>query len=173
MPPGPAPWPQQGFPPARGPSRLPVFLALGVAVVALGLAIGAWFRPAATTPAVPTSPQYSEQEVADAKTAVCDAYDTTYKSLYAAGSRRSDDPTQTLPIAVNTRLAFHASADYLSEQLAQNPAAPSNLAEEVRKLASASDSLVLAQIADSSKDELDGISSKLDSAESAIKAECK
>ena len=77
--PGPAApsgWPPQVPPPSSsGPSRLPTIIAIVIALIAVAVAIAAWFRPApkAETPAAKT---YSEQEIADAKKAVCDAYES-------------------------------------------------------------------------------------------------
>ncbi len=173
MPPGPAPWPQQGLRPARGPSRLPIFLTLGVALVALGLAIGGWFRPTTTTAAGPTTPQYSEQEVADAKKNLCDAYDTIYRSLEQAGTTTSEDPNQKYMIALNTRLAFNTSADFLLGELSRYPATPADLQSAVRKAALSYQNMVLKQIANAPKDELDAAYSEVDSGHADLKTACK
>ncbi len=82
--PGPAApsgWPPQGPPPSSsGPSRVPTIIAIVIALIAVAVAIAAWFRPApkAETPAAKT---YSEQEIADAKKAVCDAYERVNKAV--------------------------------------------------------------------------------------------
>jgi hypothetical protein len=144
-----------------------------VAVAALGLAIGAWFRPTTTTPAVPTTPQYSEQEVADAKKNLCDAYDTMYRAVKKAGTTTSEDPNQRYMIALNTRLAFNTSADFLLGELGRNPASPSDLQEAVRRAAISYQSMVLAQIAESNKDELDTAYAEVDSGHNAVKTACK
>ena len=48
-------------------------MSLGIALLAIGVAIGAWFRPLPKNEP-PPAPTYSSQQVADAKAKVCAAY---------------------------------------------------------------------------------------------------
>ncbi len=69
----------------NGPSRVPMIVAIVISLLALALAAAAWFRP--THDATPATPQYSEQQVADAKKNVCGAYDTMYRASQRAGNQ--------------------------------------------------------------------------------------
>jgi hypothetical protein len=176
-PPGPPAGPPPVWPPvAPKQSRAPVIISLVVGFVAVAVAIGAWFRPSAhEAPAAPsdTTPQYSDQQVADAKKAMCSAYDKIYNALKGAGSQTSDDPTLKFIIAVNIRLATVANSNYLTKALAENPATPTDLANTFRDMTSAYDELVLAQLANAPKEDLDPLNAKLDNADSAAYQACK
>lgn len=171
MPAGPTPRIPQGQLPSNGPSRVPLIIAIVVALLALALAAAAWFRPAPEP--TPAAHQYSDQQVADAKKNLCDAYITTYRSIQNAGNQSGSDPTQVFVVAINTRLAFQASADYLDSQLALNPAAPSDLATETGNISSGYHRLVLAQIAGAQREELDSVNHEIDTAHAAIIEKCQ
>lgn len=173
MPQPPAQWPPQGPPPAQKPSRALMIAALAIALVALGVAIGAWFRPAATASAPPDEPQYSEQEVADAKKALCDAYASTFAAVQAAGAQQSDDPGVASAIKVNVRLGFATSANYLDRSLGNSPATPADLTTEIRNLASAYDDMVIAQIGNVPQEQLEPIYSRIDNTAKEIKNLCR
>ena len=131
----PSSWPPQGPPPSSsGPSRLPTIIAIVIALIAIAVAIAAWFRPApqAETPAAKT---YSEQEIADAKKAVCDAYGQTQQTLKVTGSKASEDPTETFIIAINSRVAIETASSYLHSTVQSNQAAPKDVTEKVIRLA--------------------------------------
>ncbi|MCI4673778.1 hypothetical protein [Candidatus Mycolicibacterium alkanivorans] len=171
----PAPWPPQGPPASRGPSRLPTVIAIVIALIAVAVAIGAWFRPApkAETPAAKT---YSEQEVADAKKAVCDAYQTVQSTLQASANQSAPGPNDTLQqfaLSVNGRLAAFAGGDYLYRELTENPAVPKQLSEAVRQLASAYQKAALAQIAQADRSKLDSIYKSADAAAATATEVCR
>jgi hypothetical protein len=132
---GPAAWQS----PPRGSSRWPTFLALILAVVASGIAVIGWFRPS-TPPAQTSPPMYTEQQVSDAKSRACAAFDLVKKgtALQAEGgepgAQPSDDPAMRKAQAANARLSLIAGASYLLSHL--DPAAPQQLAAGLRKLAS-------------------------------------
>lgn len=127
--------------PPHSPSRWPAFLALALAVVASGLAIAAWFRPA-PSPSVASSkpPAYSDQQVSDARARACAAFELvkTGTRLQALGgepgSPPSDDPAMRKAQAANARLSLVAGASYLLSHL--DPATPQPIAENIRKLSS-------------------------------------
>ena len=120
--------------------------ALGVVLGLLGLLVGvaAWFR-AAPHEAVDV---YTEQQVADAKKAVCEAYAEGVRSIWVAGGKKADNPSDALPIAVNTRLAEVAMGDYLINALHANSAVPAELRELATKLASTYQKMALIQLSD-------------------------
>jgi hypothetical protein len=71
-PPQPSPWPPA---PAPKPSHVPLVVAYVGIVIAIALGAVALFQPV-NTEAAPASqaPKYTDQQVADAKKAVCEAY---------------------------------------------------------------------------------------------------
>ena len=171
MPAGPTPRIPQGQLPSNGPSRVPLIIAIVVALLALALAAAAWFRPAPDP--TPAAHQYSDQQVADAKKNLCDAYATMLRAIKGAGALSSEDPNQKFMLALNTRMAFNTAADYLVSEASINPAAPSNLLDDSRNLARAYQQMVLAHTADAPKEEIDAIYGEMDSGEAAIKKTCE
>ena len=161
----------QGPLPSNGPSRVPLIIAIVVALLALALATAAWFRPGPD--ATPAAPQYSDQQVADAKKNLCDAYDTMYRALERAGTTTSEDPNQKYMIAMNTRLAFNTSADRLLTEVSQNPAGPPELVDAVRRLAISYQKLVLVHTAEAPQPEIDAVYEEINSSETAVKKVCK
>lgn len=137
-----ASWPPPA--PLPGPSRLlPI---LGVVLGLLGLAAGtaAWFHSA---PSHSDAISYSEQQVADAKKAVCEAYAKGMRSIRTVGSVKVD-PSNWFPTAINTRLAGFAAGTYLIDAQRGNPAAPSELRDLVEKVGTAYRNIALSQLAD-------------------------
>ena len=171
MPAGPTPRIPQGQLPSNGPSRVPLIIAIVVALLALALAAAAWFRPAPDP--TPAAPQYSDQQVAEAKKNLCDAYSAAIRAINTAGSAASEDPNLKFVLAINTRAAFNTAADYLQSAATLNPAAPSNLLDQAQRLAASYQNMVLAQIAQAPKDELDPLYSAIDPHEGAIKEVCR
>jgi hypothetical protein len=171
MPAGPTPYLPQGTLPSNGPSRVPVIVAIVVALLALALAAASWFRP--THEETPATPQYSEQQIADAKKNLCAAYNTMYPAIKSAGSLSSEDPNQKFMISINTRLAFNSSADYLLAAVSQNPAGPSHLLDATRGLAISYQQIILAQTATAPQEQLKPMYEKADGNVNSIKQECE
>jgi hypothetical protein len=113
-----------------------MFVMFLITLVAVGAAVAAWLRPIPhETAANPPAPSYSEQQVADAKAKVCDAFEKVLKTSSVNSARTAgDDPNSQLLIAVNMRQVFVVSSLYLSTTLAEHPAAPPDLATAVKKL---------------------------------------
>ncbi|WP_328350335.1 hypothetical protein OG976_15580 [Mycobacterium sp. NBC_00419] len=169
----PAPWPPQGPPPASGgPSRLPTIIAIVIALIAVAVAIGAWFRPAPKAEA-PAAKTYSEQEVADAKKAVCDAFDTVHEAVRInTGRDGGSDPTATLAVAANARLSMYGGADYLMETLQKHPATPADLSASVQKLADTFRVLTIQFMINKQNSDLEEPLREADSATTAIQSIC-
>ena len=130
--PGPQSWQQVG---ARTPKRWPMFASLVIALAAVGLAIGCWFRPSPTTQE-PSKPTYTDQQVADAKAKMCAAFGKVDHALDVADARRgSNDPTAVLAAATSERQALDAGSRYLVAKLADEPATPPDLATAIRNQA--------------------------------------
>lgn len=125
-----------------------MFAVLWVALlVTLAVAIVGWFRPVPAKP--PTAPQYSDQQVADAKAKVCAAYNRVHHAVLAnTGRPGGSDPASQLGLAANARIALFDSGEYLQKILAQAPATPADLADATRLLANAYQELALDYMAE-------------------------
>jgi hypothetical protein len=120
----------------RGTSRALTYVALGIALIATGLAVVGWFRPSPTTPptARNTDPTYTEQQIADAKSKACTAFETVQKgTTLQTNLPQTDDPAMANAQATHAQLSLVAGGWYLRDQL--EPATPPPLAAEIGKLA--------------------------------------
>jgi hypothetical protein len=140
FPPGPPPaepWGPPGPIALNRPARWPVFVMLLITLLAVGAAVAAWLRPIPhSTAATPAASTYSEQQVADAKSKVCSAYEKVKKASNMNAARSGgDDPTAQLAVAVNGRQVYIASSQYLLTLLTDEPATSADLADATRKLA--------------------------------------
>jgi hypothetical protein len=179
--PWPAPGPPVGPPPPWPPtaprqSRAPVIISLIVALFAIAVAIGAWFRPANNEPSPPaadSTPKYSDQQIVAGKKAVCAAYDLVNRASTYSGGQKSDDSTLTFVIAVNVRLTGTLAASYLLAELDKNPATPSDLTDAARELAQAYQQTTLLQLANAPKDELDSAYDTINSTDAKVVEACK
>ena len=170
--PTPAAWPTQGPPPGGGPSRLPTIIAIVIALIAVAVAVGAWFRPAPK--AETAAPKvYSEQETADAKKAVCDAFEKTEQALNVNSQRAGTNPTDDLAVIANTRIAIHGAGTYLTQVLNSSPAAPSQLATSIRDLASRYQTMPLDQISGAEQAQLQSDYDSADSTVAKVAQECR
>jgi hypothetical protein len=119
------------------PARWPMFVMFLITLVAVGAAVAAWLRPIPhDTSATPAAPTYSEQQVADAKSKVCAAYEKVLNATTVNASRTlGDDPNSQLLTAVNQRQVFVIGSAYYWKTLAEEPATPPDLAAAVDNLA--------------------------------------
>ncbi|BBY58886.1 hypothetical protein [Mycolicibacterium sarraceniae] len=148
-----------------------MIIAVVVAVIAIGVAIGAWFRPM-PKPEAPTARTYSDQEVADAKKAVCDAYGKAINAL-TVNSQQPDSPNEALAVVANSRVAIHVASTYLATVLAQQLAAPEEVATPMKALANQYQSMILDQIGNSDRSTLDADYRAADSLTPKISQACK
>lgn len=167
---GPPPSPAQA-PATRqaGPRRLGI-VAVALAAIALGFAVAAWLR-AATAP--DASPAYTQQQVADAKKAVCEAFEKTDRAIQTAGHRvGGDDPTEKLAVAANVRLALIAGSAHLSEAVEKNVATPAALAASAQRLALTYRQVALDQLGEAPQRELDPVLRVGDSTTQSMRQAC-
>ena len=151
----PSPWPPRQPSAGRSASQLPAIIAIVIALVAVAVAIAAWFKP---TPKqeVPAAKTYTEQEAADAKKAVCDAYGRANRAIQATGRKNGGtDPTSIIAVAVNVRLALSESSSFLLRTLDENPAASPELKDQVRATANAFQNIAIDQLGEAPQAELD------------------
>jgi hypothetical protein len=110
-------------------SRLAIVVPTLIAVVALGIAIWALMRPAATTPPSPTA-----QETAEATKRACDAYGLARTAVaLQTHADTGTDPIAAQAIAANARLAMAVGSQHLLDSL--SPAVPSELTGLLRSVA--------------------------------------
>jgi hypothetical protein len=150
-----------------------MFAFLVVALlVTLAVAIVGWFRPAPAKP--PPVPTYSNQQVADARAAICKAYDQVRKAGDAAGARNGGtDPTALLAVATSSRQVFDTGSRYLSTKLSELPATPPDLAAAVRKLAGVYQQLAIDYLAEAPDSETDPLIRTGTDAHTTIEGLCK
>jgi hypothetical protein len=143
----------------------------------MGVAIGSFFRPAADNRSAPVPPPavtYNQQQIADAKTSVCGAYQQVRKAGDVAGARSGGtDPTAMLAVATSSRQVFDVGSRYLLTKLAELPATPPDLAAAVRKLASIYQQLAIDYLAEAPDSDLDPLVRAGDDAHSSIQGLCK
>jgi hypothetical protein len=140
--------------PPRGPARWPVIVMFAITLVAVGAAVAAWLRPVPETKsASPSAVTFSAQQVTEAKSKVCEAFEKAQKASSSnSGRSGGDDPNAQLLIAVNMRQVFMSSSVYLLKTLAEEPAAPADLAAAVTKLADLFQVITLDGLAGDRKD---------------------
>jgi hypothetical protein len=126
-----------------------MFVMLVITLIAVGAAVAAWLRPIPQAPAAaPPKPTYSDQQVADAKSKVCGAYEKIHHAVDMNASRSGgDDTTAQLVVKVNMRQIYVVGSAYLFTTLADEPATPPDLAAQTGKLAHLLQDLVLAGLA--------------------------
>jgi hypothetical protein len=127
-----------------GKSRWITYAALAIAVIAVAVAIAAWFRPAHSS-----APHFSDQQTADAKKSVCTAYTAVHQAVVAnthMANPKGNDPVGQLAVQANARLALLGGGQYLRERLAANPATPADLAKAVTSMANTTEDLGVAYL---------------------------
>jgi hypothetical protein len=172
QPSGPPQWPPAPTKSARSPLLL-VIASLAIALIALGVAIGGWFRPAPATKSAP-GPTYTSQQVSDSKSKVCAAFSKVDNAVRAATSRdKGQDYATQLASAVNVRQAMATGSQYLSTTVNQEPATPSDLAASIHDLANAYQLLTVQLLADAPESEKNPTVQSGDDATNKIENLCK
>ena len=148
-------------------------MSLGIALLAIGVAIGAWFRPLPKNEQ-PPAPTYSSQQVADAKAKVCAAYKRVNHAVLANTGRGGDnDPATLLGVAANARMALFDGGEYLLRILAHEPATAPDLATATRALADAYQELALDYMAEADDPRLESSRNAIDLAGAKEDEACK
>lgn len=147
---------------------------LGAALGLVGLIAGVagCSRPATSTEAA--KPVYSDQQVADAKKAVCSAFEQGVRSIRAAGARKPDNPADPFPATVvNIRLAAVAVGNSFFHSVASNPAAPPELSDLLTNLGNDYQNIALIQLADGQKADFNPLIAQADDLVSKIQNLCQ
>jgi hypothetical protein len=173
--PAPPPWPIQPTM-ARRPSRSLAIASLAVALLALGVAIGSWFRPLPDDkpPPASPSPSFSDQQISDAKARVCATYQKVHQAvLVNTGRSGGSDPIALLGVAANARIALYDGGQYLMKTLADQPATPPDLAAAVRQLVDSWQLLAINYLAEAPQSEVDSSLHAGDQPNATIYGTCK
>jgi hypothetical protein len=132
--------------------------ALTIAVIAVAIAIVAWFRT--------EGPSFNDQQTAQAKTNVCLTYNSVRQGV-VINTHLADpvpgDATGQLAVAANARLALLGGGGYLRDRVAAEPATPADLAQAVNSIADTIEQLGSAYLADATPAVLDPLRHNLDS----------
>jgi hypothetical protein len=164
---------REGAPPStnRGwRSRWPTFAALAIAVLAVAIAVLAWFHPVHSGP-----PAFTAQETADAKNNVCAASSVARQAVVInthLANPRGNDPIATLAVAGNARLALLGGGAYLRDRLEAEPATPADLAKAVTAMAGTIEQLGINYLAGATGVTQDPLRNNLDKEITIIKKLC-
>ncbi len=115
-----------------------MFVVSLIALVAVGAAVAAWSRPGprVTSSTTPSAPSYSDEQVADAKSKVCAAFEKVLHATDINATRNGgDDPNTQLVIATAQRQVYVVGSAYLITTLAEERAASADLAAAAKNLA--------------------------------------
>lgn len=146
------------FPPWWKSPRVITFAALALAVIAVAVAIMAWFRT--------EGPSYNDQQTAQAKKSVCSTFNAVRQGVVI--NTHLEDPVPgdaigQLAVAANARLALLGGGAYLRDRVAAEPATPADLAQAVNSIADTIEQLGSAYLANATADVLDPLRHNLDS----------
>jgi hypothetical protein len=151
---------------------LPTIIAIVIAVIAVAVAIGAWFRPI-PKPETPAAKTYSGQEISDAKKAVCAAFDRGQQTLDVTGGKVGANPSDSFTVAVNSRVAIGAISAYWRSTLQQHPATPTDTANILSSLADLYENILLTQLAEGNRSDLDALYASADNSVPKMTQACK
>jgi hypothetical protein len=150
-------------------SRWPTLAALTLSVVAVAIAVAAWFRPVHSG-----APIFTGQQTADAKAHVCSAYVTVRQGVVAnthLANPVPNDPAGQLAVAANARLALIGGGTFLRDRLGAEPAASEDLSKAVSLMATTTEELGVGYLAGLNST-LDPLRHNLDSEISQINNLC-
>lgn len=123
-------------------------VAGGVAGALLGPGSGGAAEPTVAVVEETATPNYSEQQVGEARAAVCATYAKVHQAVLINTGRAGEEPAEVLAIAANARVALYDGGLYLLAKLDQAPAAPADLTNAVRALAGAYQQLAIDYLAE-------------------------
>jgi hypothetical protein len=140
----PPPWPAA----LKRSPRWTALAALAIALIALMVGVGAWFRPAPQNNPTATKPRYSDQQIASAKASVCNAFEQVSHGLNLADTESANSSDRTAKVAAVslTRQVLDFGGRYLLDKIAEEAATPPALATAVRQQAKAYQELLVGYI---------------------------
>jgi hypothetical protein len=158
--------------PGSAERKLPwlTIATLVIALIAVALAVAAWFRPTH-----PSTPRFTDQQSAEAKRNMCTAYNSVHEGVVAnthMANPNGNDPVGQLAVAANARLALLGGGEYLRQRLAAAPATPADLSNAVASMANTLEDLAMGYLSGASNFSLDPLRHDLDSEIGQIDALC-
>lgn len=160
-------------------SRWPIFTILALAIIAIVIAGADWLRPAPTsTTATPNLPKlsFSDQQVAESKIKICDAYNLVHEAVSINTKRQNPvpgDETGKIAVAANARLALYDGGQYLLNHLGNELATPVELTEAVRSFANLLQEYAINVLADASESRQNSFRNNIGDQVLAIDRLCK
>jgi hypothetical protein len=158
-----------------GLSRWTPLAALVIAVIALTLAVVGWWYPhkSASSSSAPT---YSEQQIKDAKTHICNAFMLVDRAVVR--NTHLKNPPQAGPlgafsVATSARLALYGGGAYLRDQVNINPAAPADLAKSTNAVSTTLQELGIGYLANAPEFTQSSLRQNLDAQIKATAGQCK
>jgi hypothetical protein len=145
------------FPPWWKSPRVVNVAALAIAMIAVAIAIAAWFRPEGQS--------FNDQQTAQAKKDVCLTYNTVRQGVVVNTNLADPVPNDAigqLAVAANARLALLGGGAYLRDRVAAEPATPADLAQAVKSIADTSEQLGSAYLANADAGVVDPLRHNLD-----------
>jgi hypothetical protein len=111
-------------------ARLTTYAALVFALIAVGVAVAAWLRPAHD------SVSFSDQQSAQAKKEVCTASLVVNKAVFGKPPNPNPgDPVARVAEIADVRLGLLGGGAYLRDTVAAEPATPADLAKAANSMA--------------------------------------
>lgn len=118
-------------------------------------------------------PESSVSRTRRPRASVCAAQRAVTQALKAATNQpEAKEPGNTLLIAVNIRLAEFAGADYLEQQIAAHPAAPSAVTEPASGVVDALRRLAIGQLGDVPRESLQPITAEINTLTEKVEKAC-
>lgn len=170
--------PPHWLPASRRPSQWLAAISLALALLAICVAVGAWFRPLSDSKPTPPPhvPSYTTQQIVDAKTKICAAYEKVHHALVLSSARNGgNDPTAVLGVATSGRQVLDGGSRYLVTKLSEEQAISPELAAAIRDLANAYQELAISYLdgLTNSDAELQPVLQAADNASASIERLCK
>lgn len=174
----PSPWPSRSPAPLPRNSGWLPFATLAIALVGLGVGIGAWLRPVPhTAPAsLAPEPTYTDEQIATAKANICEAYRIVDSAVVINTHRTNPlpgDEVGALATGAHGVLALYASGDYLLDQLALEPATPDIIRRPIESLGNTLKKFGIIVLAGEPEPVRDPLRQAVDSDSKAIDGACK
>jgi hypothetical protein len=148
-----------------------MMLGAGVALVGLSTGMAACARPATSGDAA--KPVYSDQQVAEAKKAVCEAYAKGMRTVRSVAGRKAESEADKLPVITVSAAGELAAAQYFLNTLSLYPAAPSEIQQSLRRLAQQYQEVALVQLANGAPSEYQANGEAIDTAVAELDKSCQ
>ncbi len=155
---------------SRAPRRRTLIAAAVALLVVVVIAAAAWFMFAHK------KSHYSSEQIAQAKTSVCQAYSAVRIAVVSnthLGNPEPGNPVGQLAVASNARLALLGGGLFLHDRVTKEPATPADLANAVNSFGDTVDQLGINYLAGADNSVQDPLRQKLDAQIQQISGLCE